>query len=187
LLEQLRETALAQRQAKENRIGPDLTRQLERHVILRTIDELWKDHLHELDLLRSGIGLRAYGQRDPLLEYKAESFNLFGEMMQKVRQETVTRFFRLEIAVAPRTDSVLAGGAARKDQAASAVSAAAPAVATGTGPSAAGVFAQGQATKAGTDTAKGETVERALPKVGRNEPCPCGSGKKFKKCHGQNG
>ena len=187
LLEQLQEAALGQRQAKESRLGPDLTRQLERHVILRTIDELWKDHLHELDLLRAGIGLRAYGQRDPLLEYKAESFNFFGEMMQKVREETVTRFFRLEISVAPRTDAVLAGGAARKDRAAPAMSAAAPASATGTGPSAAGVFAQGQATRAGADTAKGVTVERAVPKVGRNELCPCGSGKKFKKCHGQNG
>ena len=156
-------------------------------MILRTIDELWKDHLHELDLLRAGIGLRAYGQRDPLLEYKGESYNLFGEMMQKVRQETVTRFFRLEVAVAPRTDAVLAGGAARKDQAAPVMSGAGPASPTGTGTSAAGVFAQGQASRTGTAPAKGETVERAVPKVGRNEPCPCGSGKKFKKCHGQNG
>jgi preprotein translocase subunit SecA len=188
LLEQLLEAARAQRQAKENRLGPDLTRQLERHVILRTIDELWKDHLHELDLLRAGIGLRAYGQRDPLLEYKAESFNLFGDMMEKVRQETVTRFFRLEISIAPRTDSVLAGGAAQKPQAASALTASA----SGTGPSASGVFAQGQASKpdssdmSAAGPIKGETVERSGPKVGRNDPCPCGSGKKYKKCHGQN-
>jgi len=188
LLEQLLAAARAQREAKAARLGADLTHQLERHVILRTIDELWKDHLHELDMLRSGIGLRAYGQRDPLLEYKHESFSLFEQMMQKARRETVTRFFRLEIAVAPRTEPVLAGGAARKAEAST--------TGVGGGAAAAGAFAQGQAVKppvnavagataaatAGTATGN-QTVEREAPKVGRNDPCPCGSGKKFKKCH----
>jgi preprotein translocase subunit SecA len=183
LVEKLQETTQALHQAKGNRLGPDLTRQLERHVILRTIDELWKDHLHELDLLRSGIGLRAYGQRDPLLEYKSESFNLFEEMMLKARRETVTRFFRLEIAVAPSPEPVMVGGAARKDQV---VTPAQQAGAAGTGPSAEGAFAGGTATSAPASEPAGQTVQREMPKVGRNDPCPCGSGKKYKKCHGAN-
>ncbi|RKZ17882.1 preprotein translocase subunit SecA [bacterium] len=186
LLEQLMQVANAQHKSKEQRLGADLTRQLERHVILRTIDELWKDHLHELDLLRSGIGLRAYGQRDPLLEYKSESFKLFEEMMFRARRETVTRFFRLEIAAAPQTDAVMAGGAARKADAAPVASA------IGSGASAAGAFDQGQAQKPAAqsisgEAPRGETVHRSDPKVGRNDPCPCGSGKKYKKCHGAHG
>jgi preprotein translocase subunit SecA len=177
LHEQLLELARNQHRSKETRLGVDLTRQLERHVILRTIDELWKDHLHELDLVRSGIGLRAYGQRDPLLEYKSESFKLFEEMMHRAR---------LEIAVAPQTDSVMAGGAARKERA---VAPTAAASASGTGPSAAGAFGAGGGAAEGSATQSAEggtTVQRATPKVGRNDPCPCGSGRKYKKCHGAN-
>jgi preprotein translocase subunit SecA len=142
--------------------------------------------------------LRAYGQRDPLLEYRSESFTLFEQMILKARQETVTRFFRLEVAVAPRTDPALAGGAVRKDSAAP-IGAAAPvegapprAGSAGTGASAAGVFAQAQASKPTPEgvgdpgAERGTTVTRSMPKVGRNEPCPCGSGKKYKKCHGRN-
>jgi preprotein translocase subunit SecA len=183
LQEKLEEAARAQHRSKDNRLGADLTRQLERHVILRTIDELWKDHLHELDLLRSGIGLRAYGQRDPLLEYKSESFKLFEEMMHRARRETVTRFFRLEIAVAPPVEPVMAGGAARKDQVATPVQ---QASASGTGPSAEGAFAGGGGATAPASAPAGQTVQRDMPKVGRNDPCPCGSGKKYKKCHGAN-
>jgi preprotein translocase subunit SecA len=155
--------------------------------VLRTIDELWKDHLHELDTLKSGIGLRAYGQKDPLLEYKGESFKLFEEMMYQARRETTSRFFRLEVAVAPTPESVMAGGAARKTEAQALGASATGAAAKGLE----GVFDQGKATKDQTsaiapDTAtKGETVVRDMPKVGRNDPCPCGSGKKYKKCHGQ--
>ena len=117
LRDHLLETAIEARSAKRERLGADLTEQLERYVVLRTIDELWKDHLHELDMLRSGIGLRAYGQKDPLLEYKSESFQLFGDMMTRARKETVSRFFRLEVAMKPSPDAVLRGGAARKPDA----------------------------------------------------------------------
>ena len=182
--ESLLEAARHAYEAKVQRLGPELARELERHVVLRTIDELWKDHLHELDMLKAGIGLRAYGQKDPLLEYKHESFRLFEEMMLRARKETVTRFFRLELAVAPPPESVMARGAAKKPEVASALGAGQTELA--------GVFDQAKAQKEevsalGKDApAKGETVVRELPKVGRNDPCPCGSGKKYKKCHGAN-
>jgi preprotein translocase subunit SecA len=196
LREALREAAVNAYRAKEQRLSPQITRQLERHVTLRTIDELWKDHLYELDILRSGIGLRAYGQKDPLLEYKSESFNLFQQMMVRARRETVTRFFRYELVAAPpRPAAPLAGGVARKADAASAFAGAAAAatamaasqataIGASPGASAAARAFQTQAPTASPPPAA-EPVVRAGPKVGRNDPCPCGSGKKFKKCHGQ--
>ena len=200
LREQLLEAAKQARADKRERLGAQLSDQLERYVILRTIDELWKDHLHELDTLRSGIGLRAYGQKDPLLEYKAESFSLFGDMMSRARRETVSRFFRMEVAVQPRPEAVLQGGVAQKpsvDGAASAPTGEPAATALGTGSGSReldGVFDQARTQKdtvtamgaTQTQPDKGQTIVRDGEKVGRNDPCPCGSGKKYKKCHGAN-
>ncbi len=204
LREVLGEAVLAAYHAKEQRITPELTRQLERFVTLRAIDELWKDHLHELDMVRAGIGLRAYGQKDPLLEYKGESFKLFEAMMMQVRREIVSRFFRYELAAAPPTPtSVMAQGKAQarseashaapsqgsQPEAAEAPAKAVSAIGLGSGADMSGVFDKGKASKAdaastGAPQKAQQPVVRDMPKVGRNEPCPCGSGKKFKKCHG---
>jgi preprotein translocase subunit SecA len=185
LREGLISSALASYEAKVSRLGPDLAHQLERHVVLRTIDELWKDHLHELDILRGGIGLRAYGQKDPLLEYKGESFRMFEEMITRSQSEIVSRFFRMEVAMAPPPpEAALAGGRATKAEAGGLATAQAPAAsAVGTSAATAGArraFDESQS----PDGGGGETVVRDAPKVGRNDPCPCGSGKKYKKCHG---
>ena len=194
LAEQLRSGAIAAYEGKRKRLGDDLCAKLERHVSLRTIDELWKDHLHELDMLRSGIGLRAYGQKDPLLEYKQESFSLFAAMMQRIRREVVTRFFRYEIAVAeaPPVNAFAQGRVMQRSEseygaAASLARSGAAVAEEGDGASAIGVG--GRAPRAAFAQpapvpVKTEPVVREEPKVGRNELCPCGSGKKYKKCHG---
>jgi preprotein translocase subunit SecA len=192
LRDQLFDAAMDAYRRKEERLTPPITRQLERHVTLRTIDELWKDHLHELDLLRSGIGLRAYGQKDPLLEYKRESFNLFEAMMVRVRRETVSRFFRYELAATPApVEAVLSGGSQSK---ASATAYASAPAAQGGGEPAASAIGTGGGAPRGAFDGEGEggppaagrpEPVRAGPKVGRNDPCPCGSGKKYKKCHGR--
>ena len=180
LRETLSEAAHRGYRAKVERLGPELAAQLERHVTLRTIDEMWKDHLHELDTLRSGIGLRAYGQKDPLLEYKADSFELFQEMMESIRRESVSRFFRYELVQTPPVaTAAMAGGAATKAEA----SAYEQAQSSGSTAQATMVGTQGGQPVPGR---KKEPQVRAQPKVGRNDPCPCGSGKKYKKCCGRN-
>jgi len=99
--EKLVNFALDKYETKETNLGPDLTRQLEKFVLLQVLDEHWRDHLNELIMLRSGIGLRSYGQRDPLVEYKAESFNLFQSMMDNLERSTISLFFRAELAPPP--------------------------------------------------------------------------------------
>ncbi len=182
LRETLAEAAHRAYRAKVERLGPDIAGQLERHVTLRTIDEMWKDHLHELDTLRSGIGLRAYGQKDPLLEYKADSFELFQDMMDAIRRESVARFFRYELVrTPPEAASALAGGSAVKTET-SAYQQAQPAGST----QAVQASAVGVAQAPRPAGQKREPRVRTQPKVGRNDPCPCGSGKKYKKCCGRN-
>jgi len=144
-------------------LGPELMGQLCRHVFLRTIDAKWRDHLHALDGLREGIGLRAYGQKDPLVEYKQESFKLFEEMMADFQREAVTVLFRAQVRAAEEP---------RRRSPARAVHAYKPA-----------------ASAQGGEEARPEVrpVKRQADKVGRNDPCPCGSGRKYKKCCGRNG
>ena len=182
-------------QEKETLVGADLLRRVERDVMLQIVDTQWKDHLYSLDHLKEGIGLRGYGQRDPLVEYKKESFSLFQEMKARIEEEIVRYLFLLrpvvnedaaraphqaQRRVAPMTTNnpaaealpAFAGGG-RASAAAS--PAGRPAEFGGTGPR--------PARTGGDDVIK--TVRREEPKVGRNDACPCGSGKKFKKCHGQ--
>ena len=148
---------------KEQRIGADLLRQYERHLLLQIIDGAWKDHLLAMDHLKEGIGLRAYGQRDPLIEYKKESFDMFGEVKERIENEAVRFLFRLE----PMTEEEREQEQERRRQEQHKIFDAASR-------SAAGITAKGGVTQ----------VVRKTAKVGRNEPCPCGSGKKYKKCHG---
>jgi preprotein translocase subunit SecA len=165
--------------------GANAMRQVERFVMLETVDRQWKDHLYSLDHLKEGIGLRGYGQRDPLVEYKKESFSLFQSMRERVDEEVLRYLWRLRPVL---TDA--SGAPARPAQparrAAPAVTENRPAV-----PAFAGAFRGGSPAAApprparvGGDDAPVRTVRREEPKVGRNDPCPCGSGKKYKKCHG---
>ena len=163
-------------------IEPKLLRQVERDVMLQIVDSQWKDHLYSLDHLKDGIGLRGYGQRDPLVEYKRESFALFQAMKTRIDEDTIKYLWRLR----PVLQDADAGPIARRQ----AARAAAPFTLNDPGeavPAFAGAAAAGggpRPARTGGDDAAVRTVRRETPKVGRNDPCPCGSGKKYKKCHG---
>jgi len=180
--------------AKEKLIGPDAMRHHERMIMLSVIDQLWKDHLLSMDHLKEGIGLRGYGQHDPLVEYKKESFDMFEAMMQRFQEDTVRYLYLMQILERPVQSPP------RPVQAQPAPSAA-PAGGDGDGrrPRMVSTSADEleeaflrrkrreleQARMAGGgDAAPVQQVIRSQEKVGRNDPCPCGSGKKYKKCHG---
>jgi len=178
--------------AKEQMLGAEgatAMRQVERFVMLETVDRQWKDHLYSLDHLKEGIGLRGYGQKDPLVEYKKESFDLFQDMKRRVDEDMVNRLwtghfvFREDAPPRPPQRRVSVPMTLNEPSAepvgafASAPRAAAPApLGLPTRPA--------TPARVGGDDAPVQTVRRDEPKVGRNDPCPCGSGKKYKKCHG---
>ncbi|HEX9234811.1 MAG TPA: SEC-C metal-binding domain-containing protein, partial [Actinomycetota bacterium] len=154
------EDALSAYERKEEELGADpvtggtVLRELERMVLLSIIDNKWREHLYEMDYLQEGIGLRAYGQRDPLVEYQREAFDMFQEMKDAIQQEFVRYIYRVELIrqdepSRPRPQRVQTS---RSD--------------TDSGGSAAGA------------------AQHVNEKIPRNAPCPCGSGKKYKKCHG---
>ena len=178
---------------KEQSIGTELLRRIERDIMLQIVDAQWKDHLYSLDHLKEGIGLRGYGQRDPLVEYKKESFALFQDMKARIEEEMVRYLFWLRPIAAPgEEEAALARAVAprpaprRASQLSFNNPGAEPVPAfAGASRSAAAVAQAPAPTPArtgGDDVIK--TVRREEPKVGRNDPCPCGSGKKYKKCHG---
>jgi preprotein translocase subunit SecA len=153
---------------KEQQIGPEAMRTYERIIMLNIIDAQWKDHLLSLDHLKQGIGLVGYGQKDPLVEYKKQSFDLFQEMLDRIDTTTIRSLFNLQVVAEQPPETLQQRRAARRQ-----------ASLRFTGPN------QGAA-PAGEEDGKVKTVVRDQPKTGRNEPCPCGSGKKYKKCHGIN-
>ena len=163
---------------KEDRLGTDLTRQLEKLVLLQILDDQWRDHLNELILLRSGIGLRSYGQRDPLLEYKREAFQLFETLMYTINLKTLNLFFRAEIAPVDRPQAPAMDKMQAQHSEVSAYQKTPTAPGGPPGPTQAG------GRNAPHEQAGPPPVTRDEPKVGRNDPCPCGSGKKYKKCCG---
>ncbi len=164
-------------------IDGELLRRVERDLMLQVVDAQWKDHLYGLDHLREGIGLRGYGQRNPLVEYKRESFTMFQAMKQRIDEDTLRYLWRLRPVVrdgdgdggrqppAPARQSTPLSFNDPGQQA--------PAFGAGT-PGGAGP----RPARTGGDDAAVKTVRRDVPKVGRNQPCPCGSGKKYKKCCG---
>jgi preprotein translocase subunit SecA len=159
--------------AREAEFGAETLREIERQLFLFTLDEHWRDHLYELDHLKGGIGLRAYGQRDPLVEYKKEAFALFETLVQEVNLEFAQRLFRVQFEpepprpVARRAQRVVEHHAETR---AFAGAGAAPAAAGAAAPPPQAPPAEHVPVHVG-------------PRVGRNDPCPCGSGKKYKKCH----
>jgi preprotein translocase subunit SecA len=183
------ERILASYEDKEKLVGRDILQRVERDIMLQIVDTQWKDHLYSLDHLKEGISLRGYGQRDPLVEYKKESFAMFQAMKERVDEEIVRYLWWLrpilnEGAAAPaapavrrpRSPMILSGGASETIPAFGGAAAQ---------PAAPGLPQRGkQPARVGGDDAPVQTVRREEPKVGRNDPCPCGSGKKYKKCHG---
>ena len=165
---------------KEQTVETEILRRVERDVMLQIVDTQWKDHLYSLDHLKEGIGLRGYAQKDPLVEYKRESFELFQAMKERIDSEMVRYLWRLrpipqgEGAAAARPALRQSASVTLNDPGAGA-SAFAGAPAAGRRP---------QPARTGGDDAAVRTVRRDSPKVGRNDPCPCGSGRKYKKCHG---
>ncbi len=173
----------------EQRYGAEnLTERLLSNFMLQVLDEKWKDHLYDLDQLRNAIQYRAWGQKDPLIEYKREAFDLFEDLVNDIRHVFTERFFRLQVqgpAGAPHGGTVTGPTGrpqppARQVTAASDIDLLLPGVAR----------AKAQLNKAVTSGPDGsgpsapKPQRRSVPKVGRNDPCPCGSGKKYKKCHG---
>ena len=152
---------------KEQQVGPEAMRTYERIIMLNIIDAQWKDHLLSIDHLKQGIGLVGYGQKDPLVEYKKQSFDLFQEMLDRIDTNTVRSLFNLQVVTEQPPETLRQRRAPRRSSL------------NFTGPN------QGAAA-AGEEAGKVRTVTRDHPKVGRNDPCPCGSGKKYKKCHGAN-
>jgi preprotein translocase subunit SecA len=174
---------------KEKIVGREVLQRVERDIMLQIVDTQWKDHLYSLDHLKEGIGLRGYGQKDPLIEYKRESFDLFQAMKERVDEEIVRYLWWLRPVLAddapqPRRPAPRRPPLILNDPSTASTS---PFGAPARGPVAVPPAARdrGQAPpRVGGDDAGVKTVRRDEPKVGRNEPCPCGSGKKYKKCHG---
>jgi preprotein translocase subunit SecA len=181
---------------REKLLGEGLQRQLERYAYLRAIDDRWRDHLRELDHLRSSVSLRAYGQKDPLLEYKSEAFQMFEEMLKEVDRQTLHFIFHAQVSVRPpemeraRTESLASIHATSGALAGAGVGAPMgggpppPPVPGGPAPAAAGVPVRPGSGGRVAPPPRPATVRHQGPKVGRNDPCPCGSGKKYKFCHG---
>ncbi|QWC84059.1 preprotein translocase subunit SecA [Nocardioidaceae bacterium] len=199
LLEMVLEDAKAAYAEREEEIGSEIMRELERRVILSVLDRKWREHLYEMDYLREGIGLRAYSQKDPLVEYQREGYDMFAGMMEGIKEETVGFLFHLEVELEDEHDH---------DEDPLQVTAASAAATAGSSPLAAAanrphISAKGlEETEAPTDltysapSTDGDggvdvhkdqataAVDDPYAGIGRNADCPCGSGKKYKKCHG---
>jgi preprotein translocase subunit SecA len=175
-------------ETKEALIPMEILRRVERDIMLQIVDAQWKDHLYSLDHLKEGIGLRGYGQRDPLVEYKKESFALFTAMKDRVEEEIVRYLWRLTPVANDPSEAPLAPPPPRRAPQKITLSSPAtapppsPFGAVGAGTRAPQQEAPKPARTGGDDVIR--QVKRDEPKVGRNDACPCGSGKKYKKCHG---
>ena len=144
-------------QAKEVRYGAPVMRELERICLLKCVDRQWMDHIDNMDQLRQGIALRGYGQKDPVVEYRIEGFDMFDQMVDSIRESSVKMLLTIELRAA--------GSAPKREQVAKP---------TGEG------FVPGNGAPGVKGSPKGQPVR--VVKIGRNDPCPCGSGLKFKKC-----
>ena len=141
---------------REETLGEEVMRELERKVLLSVLDRKWREHLYEMDYLQEGIGLRAMAQRDPLVEYQKEGFDLFAAMMDAIKEEIASLLFNIEVTVESSNNEVVVPGLEAKQLPATGLQ----------------------------YTAADESGVRTTGEVSRNAPCPCGSGKKYKRCHG---
>ncbi len=160
LVDMVRDTAGAFYKTKEEENGPDLMRYMERMFLLSTIDAQWKDHLLSMDHLKEGIGLQGYAQKDPLKEYQRQGFELFSDLVYRMKEEALRRIYKVQIQKEgdqPVAPVKLPPAQPKRVN-----------------------LSHGEISKAGN-----KTQVHSQEKIGRNDPCPCGSGKKYKKCHGQ--
>ena len=139
-------------QQKEESIGSEITRQIEKHIILQTVDTRWKEHLLSMDHLKEGIGLRGYAQQDPLRIYRKEGFDMFQGLMERVKEEVVDILFKIQVSAPSQVDEM------KKEE------------------------QEGLTFSHSDGSSIKKPVKRSSKKVKRNDPCPCGSGKKYKKC-----
>ena len=160
--EELKKQALEIYKQKEEEITSDQMRELERIVMLKVVDEKWMDHIDSMDELKNGIGLRAYGQKDPVVQYRLEGFDMFDEMINNIKVDVTKILMHIRAAgEAKRQETVKITGAALE-----------------------AIHSVDGGAKIGTNVDR--TIRNEGPKIGRNDPCPCGSGKKYKNCHGKN-
>lgn len=161
---------------KETELGVENMRMIEKTIVLETIDTMWMNHLDEVDYLREGIGLRGYGQRDPLIEYKREAFSMFSHLMENIKSTLVHTIFKISLVAMPSAPEIpqnvkySGGGEIQQFGAAKSIS----------------TVDKAQVSGNFENSSQEKKIEPIVnkDKVGRNDPCPCGSGKKYKKCHG---
>jgi preprotein translocase subunit SecA len=190
LAEKIREDAQAAYDRREEELGAEVMRELERRVVLSVLDKKWREHLYEMDYLQEGIGLRAMAQRDPLVEYQREGFDMFTSMMEAIKEESVGYLYHLEVEVEEQPEPAVVGAnpVALED---TVVEDDKP-VEDHPDVKVKGLEEPKRPTKLdysgpaedGSVEHSEESVEDEYAGVGRNDPCPCGSGKKFKRCHG---
>ncbi|HJV32924.1 MAG TPA: preprotein translocase subunit SecA [Patescibacteria group bacterium] len=164
--------ARAQFDRMEKEIGAEMLVNICRGLSMRSMDTLWTEHLDAIDHLRKGIGLRGYGQRDPLVEYKKEAYRMWNELLHAIERQVVYSIYKVQVAAQIAPSLLQQGGITLSAPAKEGDS---PSI--GAGPSELGELP-------GADKSPATAIDPGLPKVGRNDPCPCGSGKKYKKCHG---
>jgi preprotein translocase subunit SecA len=192
IVEILTEDAVAAYGRREEEFGADLMRYLERQILLQIIDNRWREHLYEMDYLREGIHLRGFAQIDPLVAYKNEGFTMFRDLMASIWEEFARVIFHVEVNIEPaqaqqmfdeeerrRGEVEYSGGDGSQQP-----SAIAEARSAGVATAAAGGAAAAQASGNGSEVNPATVVKSEQEKIGRNDPCWCGSGKKYKKCHG---
>ncbi len=197
LIERLQEDVKRAYETREAENGSEVMRELERRVVLSVLDRKWREHLYEMDYLREGIGLRAYSQRDPLVEYQREGFEMFKVMMDGIREESVGFLFNLDVTVEtdePEDEEALQfggpqGGAEQPARHADGPLLVAPGLVDPRRPQKLTYSAPGETGEAALSGPQPTVTDSDDPyaTVGRNELCPCGSGKKFKRCHGAPG
>ncbi len=169
LRQYIKEEAMRLYEYKRRKVGDELLKDFQKYITLRIIDENWKDHLHKMDLLKEGIGLQAYGQKDPLIVYKREAYEMFMDMMDEINQKTLEMIWRTEFVEVPAQRRGLPPRIqlVHRDT-------------TNMGLT----RGESEMQKASQQRSNKPQPVRVAEKVGRNDPCPCGSGKKYKKCHG---
>ena len=180
---------------KETLAGKENLNMFIRYQYVQTIDKKWLDQLEELESLRDAVHLRSYGSKNPLTEYKIDGFNIFDEMMDSIRTTVMSRVFKVRIQLSPAAAEARRRMSSRDMSAQHSEAASFAGGSSGEAQREASVQMSGDAARraaAGGAMQKhtqgqSVTVRRTMPKIGRNDPCPCGSGKKYKNCHGRNG
>jgi preprotein translocase subunit SecA len=202
LTELLVDDAHAAYEAREEELGSEVVRELERRVVLQVLDRKWREHLYEMDYLQEGIGLRAMAQRDPLVEYQREGFDMFNAMLEAIKEESVGFLFNVEVEIqqpAEQDGTAVLEAAANGQAVVDGQAPAAPVIEEPPARPATAMTAKGLQTTTRSDNLQysAPTLDATEPErratgdasvssdePGRNAPCPCGSGKKFKRCHG---